>query len=198
MRAAIAVLSAEGPAAVTTTRLTADVGIVQSGFYAHFTSVDDCLAEACSRIVDEARAPLQSWMRELAATDPGDLAVLERHFERVLDLLLPRWSAIELVLRHHRDRTLLGERLAALSTALDADVRDYLAAISPLPPSRRLPDPVARRLDLLAHLLVGVVMNVLETLAGDPGQDRRAAARAAAVVSHHVVLDAFEELFPRS
>ncbi len=196
--AAIAVLSAEGPTAVTTTRLTAEVGIVQSGFYAHFGTVDDCLAEACARLVDEARGPLQLWMRELDDTAPDDLAVLERHFVRVLDLLVPRWPAIALVLRHHRDPTPLGRRLAGLSTALDADVRAYLVAIAPVALPRRLPVAVRRRLDLLAHLLVGAVMNVLETLADDPRQDRRAAARALAVVSHHVVLDAFEELFPDS
>ena len=198
MKAAIAVLSAEGPTAVTTTRLTAEVGIVQSGFYAHFGTVDDCLAEACARLVDEARGPLQLWMRELDDTAPDDLAVLERHFLRVLDLLVPRWPAIELVLRHHRDPTPLGRRLAGLSTALDADVRAYLVAIAPVALPRRLPAAVRRRLDLLAHLLVGAVMNVLETLADDPRQDRSAAARAMAVVSHHVVLDAFEELFPDS
>jgi len=191
-------LSVDGPEAVTTTRVTAEVGIVQSGLYAHFATVDECLAEACARLVDEARRPLQLWMRELDDTAPDDLEVLERHFLRVLDLLVPRWPAIALVLRHHRDPTPLGRRLAGLSTALDADVRAYLVAIAPVGLPRRLPVAVRRRLDLLAHLLVGAVMNVLETLADEPRQDRRAAARTLAVVSHHVVRDAFGELFPDS
>jgi AcrR family transcriptional regulator len=55
--AAIRLLSEHGPAAVTTTRLAAEVGIVQSGVYAHFASVDDIVAAACARVIEEARAP---------------------------------------------------------------------------------------------------------------------------------------------
>jgi hypothetical protein len=65
-----------------------------------------------------------------------------------------------------------------------------------------LPDPptveVRCRLVLLARLLVGAVCNALETLADDAEQDAGAAARTLAVISHHAVTAAFEELFPEA
>jgi AcrR family transcriptional regulator len=196
VEAAVRLLSEEGPSAVTTTRLAAEVGIVQSGFYAHFGSVDEVVAAACSRVVDQAREPIGQWMLELVDADPGDLTVLAAHYRRVLDLLAPRWGAIELVLRHRRDPTLLGTRLAEVWDVMDADIVEYLLSL--VPEALRGPPPasVRRRVSLLAHLLVGAVTNVLETLADDPEQDRDAASRTLAVLSHHTVTAAFDELFP--
>lgn len=193
VEAAVSLLAREGPAAVSTTRLAAEVGIVQSGFYAHFGSVDECLAEACRRVVDEARAPITEWMGELAATDSGDLERLTAHFARVLDLLVPRWQAVELVLRHQRDPGPLGQQLAEVGRTLDRDVHAYLRSIADVLPDP-LPRAAERRLALLAHLAVGLVMSALEAIADEPGLDRAAVARSLAVASHHMVGSALEEL----
>jgi hypothetical protein len=137
-------------------------------------------------------------MHELVETDASDLSLTTAHYRRVLDLLAPRWPAVDLVLRHRRDPTPLGTRLAAVSDAVDDDVFAYLVSLVPAGVPEPLPSPVRCRLALLARLLVGAVCHALETLAEDPEQDADAAARTLSVISHHSVTAAFEELFPEA
>ncbi|MCS7057649.1 MAG: TetR/AcrR family transcriptional regulator, partial [Meiothermus sp.] len=43
IQATVEILSREGLGAVSTARVARDAGIVQSGFYAHFASLEECV-----------------------------------------------------------------------------------------------------------------------------------------------------------
>jgi AcrR family transcriptional regulator len=196
LEAAVRLLQEGGVAALSTTRLTSEVGIVQSGFYSHFSSLEQCLAEATSRVVEEIRVPVRAWMKELRRSPPvAQELVLERltaHFGRVLDMLVPRWQFVRLVERHRGSPGTLGEAMSTLHAELVGDVRAYLRALC-----RQVGIPLkghGPRLDLLALLIVELVTAASEAVAGNPRLDRRLVAETLAVTVDGLVVRAVESM----
>ncbi|HZG89789.1 MAG TPA: TetR family transcriptional regulator [Pseudonocardia sp.] len=192
---AVRLLREEGEAAVSTTRLTQEVGIVQSGFYSHFPSVEACLAEAAAVVVAEVRNPVRQWMDELHHQESDEPAlVLERtvaHFVQVLGIIEPRRAFLDLMERYRRAPGSLGEALAALHAELVGDVRDYLVRLwrqEDLPTA----SPQAERIRLVADLIVAMAVSAAAALGDDRGLRREDAARALAVGVNAVVGDAME------
>src|SRR4051812_6642049 len=52
----LTLLQREGLAAVTSTRIARDGGIAQPGFYAHFSSVEECMRIAIEHALERLRA----------------------------------------------------------------------------------------------------------------------------------------------
>ncbi len=195
LSAAVDLLREEGEAALSTTRLTQEVGIVQSGFYSHFPSVDACLAEAAALVVEEIRLPVRQWMEELRRQEPTEPA-LERttaHFVRVLGILEPRWPFLDLLERYRRAPGPLGEALAGMHAELVSDVRDYLTAIW----AQEGLAADAARPDLLAPLIVAMVVAAADVVSHDPDQSREAAAEALAAAINPMVVAAMEAERPK-
>jgi AcrR family transcriptional regulator len=195
LASAVRLLREEGEAAVSTTRLTQEVGIVQSGFYSHFPSVDACLAEAAALVVAEIREPVRQWMDELRHQESDAPAlVLERtaaHFGRVLGILEPRRPFLDLMERYRRAPGPVGAALAAVHAEIVGDVRAYLVRLwerdgLPVGP------PQAERIDLVAALVVTLVVAAADVLGRDPGRRREDAARALAVAVNPLVGDAMD------
>lgn len=199
LTSAVRLLREEGEAAVSTTRLTQEVGIVQSGFYSHFPSVDACLAEAAALVVAEIRDPVRQWMEELRHQESDAPAlVLERtaaHFVRVLGVLVPRRPFLDLMERYRRAPGPVGAALAAVHAELVGDVRAYLERLwerDGLPTG----PPQAERIDLVADLVVALVVAAADALGRDPARRREDAARALAVAVNPLVADAMDAARP--
>lgn len=151
VEAAIRLLGDEGPDAVTTTRLAAEVGIVQSGFYSHFGRVDDIVELAAERIGAGIQALLVDHMAALRAEDPGDVEALTRLYIQSLGKLDQERGFVELFTRHRRDPTPIGRVLAEIGRQLRTQVADHLELIDVQLPDRRDVEFVAELLmwDLL-------------------------------------------------
>lgn len=200
LAAAVRLLQEEGESALSTTRLTREVGIVQSGFYNHFPSVDACLAEAAARVVEEVRGPVRAWMAELresAALPPAQSAELLRaHFRRVLAELVPRWPVLALLERYRRAPGALGGALARAHDGIVSDVEEYLRALA-----ARDGTPAAGRgapLPLLALLLTDLVLRAAEAVATDPRLDAETAAEVLARTADPMVGGTLEALRVRA
>lgn len=180
LAAAVRVLQEEGETAVSTTRLTAEVGIVQSGFYSHFPSLDAVLAEAAAQVVADVRGPLRDWMRQLRRLDlaapEGTVDNLRDHMQRVLVELRPRWPALAAVQRHRREQTAVGRTLAAAYDDVVDDVTDYLTSLAVAGGVSVTGSCTQARLAMLAGLVTEMVLHVLESVARSPRPDLRAAA----------------------
>ena len=83
---------------VTTGMVTQSIGIVQSGFYAHFASIEECLEEAAANARNRVREPVKEGINQLQNTDPADTALLSVFYEDLLSrsievapFMLPIW-----------------------------------------------------------------------------------------------------------
>ena len=94
---AAAAIRAQGPDGISVASLMAKAGLTHGGFYAHFKSKDDLVAEAISHMFDETR------QRFLAHTEDADPAVA---LSRYIDMY---------VSARHRDMPEHGCPLPALS-----------------------------------------------------------------------------------
>src|SRR5689334_25179951 len=109
VRAAIQLVRERGASAVTTTTLTKMVGISQSGFYQHFSNVDECLGAAAVSFADEMRLNLRSIRdRFFAHVELLDDAALHdslrRAFQHTLSYALDEPRLVELIMMFKRFR----------------------------------------------------------------------------------------------
>jgi len=75
LRAVVEIIHAQGPAALTTTRVTYRAGIAQPTFYVHFKNMEDALGQVGDWITDELAGAFD-------LPDPGD-----SHSNRAVDTL---------------------------------------------------------------------------------------------------------------
>lgn len=196
MLAAITVLRDEGAAAVSTTRLAREAGIVQSGFYRHFPSTDACLAAAAAEVVEGVRGPVAESMavlrREELAPDGPNREALRAHMRRVLALLQPQWALIAVMLQHRRTPGPMGGVLAA---AHDDVVADVVGHIEELARARGIPTADHRpRLHLVAALLVDAVLEAAAMLRREPDLGPDTVADVLAGMAHVSVEQAFAHI----
>lgn len=198
VRAAIDVLGEEGLSAISTTRLAHEVGIVQSGFYRHFPSVDACLAEAVGRVVKQFREPLRASMALLRSEeltlDGPSVEPSRAHYERVLDLVLPSWPALSIVLQLRRTPGPLG---AALAAARGEVVEDVVVYLGDLFRSLDIPDEHGPLLRLLAEMIVEAALTAVETLVRFPELDRGTVAEVLADTTQPLVQRTIERILAR-
>lgn len=155
----LAILCEEGTAAVSTVRLSAAIGIAQSGFYRYFASVDAC--------IDAAIAPLASGFREdvarrrrvwfaTRATDPQ--AGLE-HYGENLRFVLAHRNLAELAVRRRYEASPVGRAMQALFEGMVSDlVDDLILATGASRVSERA------RLRLVSQIIVGASWTAVDSL----------------------------------
>ena len=132
--AAEGVVLRDGPDALRTGRIAKELGVVQSGFYAHFTNMDECLAALADRIDGRVRVPLSEGMARLRGVDAGAVDELTPYFTDVLSLVRRENRLMRIFLRFRRDHSPIGQAMQHFRDRLIADLADHLDAI--LPPHR--------------------------------------------------------------
>ena len=158
---------------VTTGRLTREIGIVQSGFYAHFDSIEACLREIARTARDRLRAPIRDAIVTLRDTDPADIELLTGFYVDLLERVEAQSRFMALFLRRRRDESEVGRLLREFEAELESDLVDHLAAIG-------LGGGGRARTRLLARLLLAQSYAAAEAWldgARDPALGRDALAR---------------------
>ncbi len=167
VEAALTIMREEGPEGVTTTRLAEASGIVQSGFYTHFSNVDEALTAAAEGTGQHLRALVDDWREEIVALDGGTVHQLAEHYERLLTLLLRDRPFTELYLQYRRAPTPLGETLRRFEKDVTEDVAAHLARLV------RPDDPVPGAADTLqAELIMGFFLSVVDLALRDASAAR--------------------------
>ncbi len=173
IQATVEILSREGLGAVSTARVARDAGIVQSGFYAHFSSLEDCVvvaAEHIGRRIQNAVAECLSLLREQGA-DHFDLVLAQ--YSRILDLLEAEWPFVELLLRYFREPSPLGRTLAAFQRSIRDELTHHLMALlKPL----GLPDGGRPEAAYLADLMVNMLLSSVQSLRWEPSLNKELVA----------------------
>ena len=154
--AAVQLLIDEGRTGVTTGRLAKRAGVVQSAFYNHFASVDECvqaaLAEIQRRVVTTADLIFQS-VDGPGYTTPGRVDGLLVH---VFEKAAVDPSFFRLLVQRHHEPDVAEAIEAVLST-----MRDRTAA-SILHPDARTNSMCQAEADVAARMVVGVFLAGLE------------------------------------
>lgn len=128
LAATIELLSEEGLGGVSTGRLASKAGVVQSGFYAHFASLDECVLVAAERIGGRLRDLLVQRMYEEDTVDPDSLA---RFLEELFARFEPHWTFVELMLRYRRDPSPLGKVMRDFYDRVRQDLLENLTEVAP-------------------------------------------------------------------
>ena len=177
LRVAVRLLESEGESAISTTRLTREAGIVQSGFYNHFPSLDACLAEAATLVTGQVRGPVRESMHRLRREEAeqaestgavtGEAA--RAHFRRVLDLLAPRWPVLAALQTGGRRDGPVGAAIGRLRQDVVSDVADYLRLFAADQGVDMADDDP--RIEILAVLLTDLTLSTAAERAHNPGVD---------------------------
>ncbi len=150
--AALQTLDAEGPAGITTTRVTRLAGISQSSFYVHFTDVDDLLRSTVAELALERRR-LTRDARKTARAAPCDVERLRQTFRVPLQTMLAHPVLFRLSLRTRHDLgSPLGEWSRSDAEASRAALVEDLAAAG-LPAETAVE---SRRAEMVADCLIAL------------------------------------------
>lgn len=188
--AATELLHREGPGALTTARLAREVQMVQSGFYTHFSSVDQLLLEATGRIGTRLRRLIQQGLARLRAQGGGGVSELQALFEVVLQWVAEERVFVTLVLRHRRDASPVGAAFGALIAQFHADLATHLLLL--WGPEQTHADAAWRaRVDLHATLILGAFLAALESYVDQPEQPTGPLTEALARHGIAAVVDLF-------
>jgi len=162
-------LSQEGLAAVTTSRLSRAAGIVQSGFYAHFEGVEECVVLAAERIGEKILRPVEEGLAALREHGPDDPELIRAQYRWVFGVLESEWRFVELVLRYHREPTPLGDALSALIGKLRQEIVDHLLIIGERGGLDRRYLP---QIGFCADLIIALQLSSLEAYVKDASLDK--------------------------
>ncbi|MFN3392025.1 MAG: TetR/AcrR family transcriptional regulator [Meiothermus ruber] len=178
IEATVRILSQEGLGAVSTARLAREVGIVQSGFYAHFDSLEACISVAAERIGERIRASLAEGLELLGSQGPGDYHLVKAQYHRLLTELQQQWVFVELLIRYFRDPSPLGRALSRVQQGLRSDLVSYLTrVVEPL----NWPKGGRPQAGFMADLLVSMTLSAVESLRWEPDLDRELVAHLLAL-----------------
>lgn len=159
----------EGSAGLSTARISKAAGIVQSGFYAHFASLEECVVQAAEQAGQRLRQPIVDGLTQVRLQGASEFEPVLAQYLRSLELFESNWRLIELVLRYFREPSPLGRIFAAFMNGVRADLSDHLLLLIEPPELRanyRLPTTY------LADLIVNMFLTSLETLMREPSLDR--------------------------
>lgn len=149
-----------GVAAVTTTAVTARVGVTQPAFYVHFKNVDEILAVAA----EEISSRITQILREVRAAgrERGPIENSETTVRLSLEALISEPAMLDIFLRYRRDTTsALGNAIMACETRARRELAEDLAQgaakvgfdVAKLPP-----------LSLVADTFVSLFIGGLESI----------------------------------
>jgi AcrR family transcriptional regulator len=164
MDASLDLLFEEGPSALSTVRIAQRAGIVQSGFYKHFPSVDACVLGKAQQLRTGLAAPVLEGLRAFHEADPTDRAHLARVLEQLFDAALEHRKLFVLMMRHRHELSVLGEEFRlGLNAARDS----YAESLWALALRLGMPAKQREAIDLLAEVLFeAVVTGAYEVVEG--------------------------------
>lgn len=155
VRAAIAIVAAEGVGALTTVEVCRRVGLAQSSYYTHFASRDELLTEVAERAAAATRRTNKAARAQLA--EHRDRVRLRDTMRAPLELIRdhPELFRLGLQARHEPSSSPLGARARALSAANRDELADDLMAMAGHddPALRRRHEMVADCLEALVSAL---------------------------------------------
>lgn len=177
--AAVQLLIDEGRSGITTGRLTRAAGVVQSGFYNHFSSVDECVTVALDEVRHLVITTADLIMDDLLR--PGERT--PRDIEQIVVGIFKRAAAnpspYKLLVQRHQEAdvaTVVEDAFAELRSRLAATILDE---------SSRTKLLSEREAATAAHLAVGVFLAGLEHVLS--GEDPLLVSRASAIFMMHGV-----------
>lgn len=189
IQATVEILSREGLGAVTTARVARDAGIVQSGFYAHFTSLEDCVVVAAEHIGQRIRSTVTDGLSLLREQGAGDFELVMAQYRRILTQLEAEWQFVELLLRYFRDPSPLGRTLAAIQQSIRDELTHHLMVL--LKPLGIL-DGGRPEAAYLADLIVNMLLSSVQSLRWEPSLSKEMVAYLLTVETLGMVTRAFE------
>lgn len=165
IQATVEILSREGLGAVTTARVARDAGIVQSGFYAHFASLEDCVVVAAEHIGERIRDTIREGLSLLREEGVDDFELVLTQYRRILGQLEAQWQFVELLLRYFREPTPLGRTLAAIQQSIRDELTQHLMTLlKPL----GIPNGGRPEAAYLADLTVNMLLSSVQSLRWEP------------------------------
>jgi len=119
-----------GIIAVTTTSVTGAIGLTQSGFYQHFSSVEECLQEAAQQCGQRFRQFVVDHLRVAQSDSQNPLEAHVLHYRAVLQLCLDERPLAELLLRRRNENSPIGRTMKQLHDSMRADLLNNLKGIA--------------------------------------------------------------------
>lgn len=173
IQATVEILSREGLGAVSTARVARDVGIVQSGFYAHFASLEDCVVAAAEHIGQRIQDTIREGLSLLREQGVGDFNLVMNQYRRILTQLGAQWQFVELLLRYFREPTPLGRTLTTIQQGIRDELTHHLMALlEPL----GIPDGGRPEAAFLADLMVNMLLSSVQSLRWEPSLNKELVA----------------------
>jgi AcrR family transcriptional regulator len=187
--AAIELIRQGGAERLTTVRVAAGAGIVQSGFYMHFRNIDEIKRAAAQQIAADVRQFIAEHRRRGRQGNDADPEAVHEHYQATLQLFLFERRFAELLLRYRHDPSPLGEVLRELIDQLRGDLVDDLRQLV-----LRIAPGAAdeRRLTIYADVVMGMVMAVGEGLLDGRYDDPEPLARELTLASFALAKAAME------
>ncbi|MCS7058552.1 MAG: TetR/AcrR family transcriptional regulator, partial [Meiothermus sp.] len=165
----VEILSREGLGAVSTARVARDAGIVQSGFYAHFASLEECVVVAAEHIGQRIRDSIREGLSLLREQGVGDFELVLSLYRRLLTEVEAQWQFVELLLRYFREPTPLGRTLFSIQQSIRDELTQHLVAIlKPLD----IPDGGRPEAAFLADLMVSMLLSSVQSLRWEPSLNK--------------------------
>ncbi|MCX7740616.1 MAG: TetR/AcrR family transcriptional regulator, partial [Meiothermus sp.] len=169
IQATVEILSREGLGAVSTARVARDAGIVQSGFYAHFASLEECVVVAAEHIGQRIRDSIREGLSLLREQGVGDFELVLSLYRRLLTEVEAQWQFVELLLRYFREPTPLGRTLFSIQQSIRDELTQHLVGIlKPLD----IPDGGRPEAAFLADLMVSMLLSSVQSLRWEPSLNK--------------------------
>ncbi len=129
VQATIELLRQDGAAALNTVNITKRAGIAQSGFYQHFTNIDECKRAAAERVAENIRRSVIKRRREINKINSEDAALLAAHLGKILDIFNTERKFAEIFLHNRHDRSPLGAVMRELYGQIHTDLAEDLQTV---------------------------------------------------------------------
>ena len=170
IQAAIDLLRREGVGAVTTVSVTNAIGLTQSGFYLHFSSVEQCLEAAAQQCTQQLRQYVADHLQATQQDTADPMAAHVRHYQAMLDLCASDRVLGELFLKRRFDGSPIGQAMRDFHEGLRNDLANNLRELA-----RALNPHSANdaRIPILAELLLAMTISAAEMLVEGRATDSR-------------------------
>jgi len=184
MRAALEIVIQQGLSELTTSSVSARVGLAQPTFYVYFDNIEHLLTDAITEAINEFRSVLRKSMNHVGpeVVMKGDLLEARSLLYRDnLNALLADRLIAELVLRYRRDpTTIVGRTVGAALLEIRAELASTLHRFA-----RKLGSPpqVLQRVPFSAEIMMANTLAVAEALMDGRVNDMEEAVRGLAVMN---------------
>jgi AcrR family transcriptional regulator len=156
-----------GTAAVTTTSVTRAIGLAQSGFYQHFSSVEECLQEAAKLCAEKFRKFVVDHLQVAQSDSQNPFEAHVMHFRAVLQLCLDERPLAELLVRRRHEDSPIGQTMKKLHDGMRNDLLKNLTSIA----AALYPNLVGDlRLPILVDSLLAISLAAGEMLLDNRGE----------------------------